>query len=126
MLGGLYDFFMQHQTISQFIGLIVFILVVIGTASAISCHNCVNDSSKSKEDCKGGDLGNNINIILLVVSILMILYHCYSLFVVLGGKSAFHKVSTMVKNQINKRSGPTPTVQEVEMAFSKAFGSKIR
>ena len=64
---------------------------------------------------------------MLVVAILMIIYHSYSLFIVLGGKSAFQKVSNMVKTQINKKKlGTTPSAEEIEMAFSNAFGLKIR
>lgn len=126
MLGGLYDFFAKHQVMTQAVGLIVFILVLIGASTAISCHNCINDDSKSKEDCKGGNFGNLVNIVILVLAILMVLYHCYSLFVLLDGHSMVAKAHGMVMNQINSRRGPAPTAQQVEMAFSKAFGPKIR
>ena len=36
------------------------------------------------------------------------------------------KAHGMVMDQINSRRGPAPTPAQLEMAFSKAFGPKIR
>lgn len=125
MFSDLYDLMMKNPKISQIFGLILFVIILIGASTAISCHNCVNDPNQDKDKCKSGNFGNTINIIILVISILMILYHSYSLYVLFDGKSAFDAASNIVSNQISKRSGPVPTVKQVENAFSAAFGKKL-
>ena len=58
------------------VGIVAFILVIIAVSQGISCHNCVNDDSKSKEDCQGdNDIGYYLNVFVLVVACIMVLVH---------------------------------------------------
>ena len=121
MLGGLYDFFAHHAKLTQFVGLVVFILVIVASATAISCHNC---SKKEKTKCaQNSGLGYSVNVIILILACFMVLYHIYSLYVLFDGKSHVVKAHNMIMNHL-KRTKPVPTSQQLETAVTRAFGSK--
>ena len=93
MFGGLYDYFAGNPVFAQLIGLVVFILIIVGTSTAISCHNC---SVEQKSKCAdGAELGHTVNVTVLVYSyfngsIPFIFFICFIRWSLNGYKSSWH------------------------------------